>query len=103
MHCIVLSTFADKASAQKAAQKILDERLAACVSIIPGIESHYLWKGKMETSQEVQVVIKTSQECYDQLEKTLKEIHPYECPEIIQLKIEKGSESYLNWISENVR
>jgi periplasmic divalent cation tolerance protein len=81
---------------------LVSGRLAACVQILSGLESHYCWRGKKETSREVLLIIKTRSSSYKRLEKVLLKNHPYEVPEIICLPITKGSKSYLNWISREV-
>jgi periplasmic divalent cation tolerance protein len=98
-HCCVLSTVPDIKKARILAGLLVSRRLAACVQILPGLESHYRWRGKKEISKEVLLLIKTCSSNYKKLEKTLLENHPYEVPEILCLPITKGSRSYLNWIS----
>jgi periplasmic divalent cation tolerance protein len=81
---------------------LVSKGLAACVQILPGLESHYRWKGKKETSSEVLLICKTRSSLYKQLEKALLKNHPYEVPEIVCLPITKGSKTYLKWIDEEV-
>jgi len=81
---------------------LVSRRLAACVQILPGLESHYRWKGKKETSHEVFLLIKTKISVYKKLEKTLLQNHPYDVPEIICLPMIRGSKAYLDWINEAV-
>jgi periplasmic divalent cation tolerance protein len=97
---IVLSAFADAETARLAARTLVEERLAACASIVPQIESIYRWKGKIETSAEVLVIFKTTRECYPQFEQRLRVLHPYEVPEIIAFDSSRGSAAYLEWIVE---
>lgn len=99
-HQLVLCTCPDQTSAQAIAEQLIDQRLAACVNIVPGITSIYQWQGKRETAQEHLLLIKTSIEAYNALEQTLTDLHPYELPEIITVPIERGLNTYLNWISE---
>jgi periplasmic divalent cation tolerance protein len=99
-YCSVLTTTPNIQEARKIAGLLLFRRLAACIQIIPAIESHYRWKGKKETSKEVLLIIKTKASLYKQLEKTILRYHSYEVPEIICLPITKGSRTYLNWISQ---
>ena len=100
---VVLSTFPDAAVARTAAATLVGETLAACVNIVPGVESIYRWQGKMETSQEVLAVIKTTAARYPALEKRLKELHPYEVPEIVALPASAVAESYLAWVTANTQ
>ena len=98
-YCCVLSTAPDVKKARHLAGLLVSKRLAACVQILPALESHYRWRGKKEISQEVLLMIKTKTSIYKKLEKTLLEDHPYEVPEIICLPIARGSRSYLDWIA----
>ncbi|OGX13925.1 MAG: hypothetical protein A2351_03305 [Omnitrophica bacterium RIFOXYB12_FULL_50_7] len=101
-YCCILSTVPGIKRARILAGLLISRRLAACVQILPGLESHYRWRGKKETSKEVLLLIKTQVSNYKRLEKTLLENHPYEVPEIICLPITKGSKAYLDWISKEV-
>ena len=96
---LVLCTCPNQDSAQSIAEHLIDQSLAACVNILPGIKSIYSWQGKRESSQELLLVIKTTKNVYETLEKAIIRLHPYELPEVIAVNIENGSESYLNWIS----
>lgn len=100
---VVLSTFPDGAAAQAAALALVDEQLAACVNILPGIESVYRWQGKVETGGEVLALIKTTSERYPQMAKRLQELHPYDVPEIVALPAASVADSYLAWVTENTR
>jgi periplasmic divalent cation tolerance protein len=101
-YCCVLCTVPDIQKARKLAGLLISKHLAACVQILPGLESHYHWKGKKETSKEVLLIIKTKAAAYKRLEKTILANHPYEVPEIVCLPIQKGSRSYLDWIFKEV-
>ena len=98
-YCCVLSTVPSIKKARILAGLLISRRLAACVQILPGLESHYRWRGKKETSKEVLLIIKTKTSLFKKLEKTLTKNHPYEVPEIICLPITTGSKAYLDWIS----
>ena len=98
-YCCVLSTVSNIKKARKLAGLLISRRLAACVQMLPGLESHYRWQGKKETSKEVLLVIKTQISAYKRLEKTLLENHPYKVPEIVCLPIIRGSKTYLAWLS----
>ena len=99
-YCCVLSTVPNIKKARTLAGLLISKRLAACVQILPSLESHYRWRGKKEISKEILLLIKTKAPLYKKLEKTLLENHPYEVPEIVCLPIAKGSKSYLDWISK---
>ena len=101
--CCVLTTVPTVSKARQVAGLLVSRRLAACVQILPGIESHYRWRGKKEISKEILLLIKTKISAYKELEKILLKNHPYEVPEIICLPITKGSKTYLDWIAREVR
>lgn len=95
---IVLCTCPDQASAARIAETLIDEKLAACVNIVPGLTSVYRWRNKIETAQEHLLLIKTRQDRYASVESALLRIHPYELPEIIAVSVEQGLPKYLHWI-----
>ncbi len=97
---IVFSTFPDEASARKTATRLVEERVAACVSILPGLTSIYRWQEKLEQADETLIMIKTTQEAYSQLESSLKACHPYELPEIIAVGADTGLPGYLHWVAQ---
>ena len=98
---IVLVTTSNAEEAARIADVLVSERLAACVNIVPGIESIYRWEGKVTRDHESLMIIKTTAERYDELERRVKELHSYTTPEVIALKIERGSEQYLNWLRDS--
>lgn len=97
---VVLCTCPDNTSARQLAQTLLSEKLAACVNLIPQVTSLYYWQGKMEESQEVQLVIKTRRTMFGVLQERLLALHPYEVPEILALPILCGNPAYLQWVQE---
>jgi periplasmic divalent cation tolerance protein len=99
---VILCTCPDNKTAKRIAHKLVGDRLAACVNIIPGIESIYTWQNKIESSQEYLLLIKTNQDTYVKLEAIIKKEHPYECPEIIALPIQDGSQEYLQWLDKTI-
>ena len=101
-YCCVLSTVPSIKKARMLAGLLISRKLAACVQIFPGLESHYRWRGKKETSEEILLLIKTKVSVYKKLEKVLLKNHPYEVPEIICLPITQGSKSYLDWLAREV-
>jgi periplasmic divalent cation tolerance protein len=87
--------------AEKIAERLLNDRLAACVQMIPGVQSWYLWKGEKKSSSEIILQIKTKMDLYGKLTAILKEIHPYELPEIAVVPLVEGSTAYFKWIDES--
>ena len=96
---IVITNAPDRAIAQKIAQTLVEQRLAACVNILAECISVYRWQDKMETAIEVPLLIKTRTEIYAEVETAIKGLHPYELPEIVAVPIEQGSSDYLAWIN----
>jgi len=97
-YCLIYSSCPDEKTAQELANALVDRRLAACVSVLPGMTSVYVWQGQRESSREVLLMIKTMAARYDEVETLLRERHPYELPEVIAVPIECGLPDYLNWI-----
>ena len=89
-------------TAEAIGQALVTERLAACAQIVPGIRSIYRWKGKVELDTEAMLVIKTTPERYQALERRVKSMHPYEVPEVVVLPILGGSPQYLDWLAAQV-
>ena len=99
---VALVTAGSDEEAARIARALVEERLAACVNIIPGVRSIYRWQGKVEDDREVLMVIKTNAESLDKLEERVRALHSYEVPEIIALRIDRGSEPYLDWLAGSV-
>ena len=99
---LVLVTTSSKEEAAKIADALVAEQLAACVNIVDSIESVYRWEGKIVRDAEALMVIKTTDERYGDLERRVKELHSYNTPEVIAMKIERGSAEYLAWLGESV-
>jgi len=99
---IVLSTAGSHEEARKIAQALVERRLAACVNIVPGVESVYRWQGKVESAAEWLLVIKTMAGVFARLREALKELHSYDVPECVMLAVEDGDAAYLQWIGESV-
>lgn len=100
---LVLSTFPDLEKARQTGTLLIESQLAACVNLCPGIESIYRWQGKVETSAEVLAVFKTTSAAYTALELRLRELHPYEVPEIVALPADKVSGTYAAWVRDQVQ
>lgn len=100
-HILVITTCPGTISAKKIAQDLVTENLAACVNIIPGVQSFFSWVGKVDTANEHMLIIKTTSDNYEELESYIKKVHPYELPEIIAVSIESGLDAYLEWVSKN--
>lgn len=99
---LILCTFPDADQARRIGHSLIEARLAACVNLIPGVESIYRWQGAVETSAEVLAVFKTTAATFPALESRLRELHPYEVPEIIALRPDQVAETYARWVSESV-
>jgi periplasmic divalent cation tolerance protein len=100
---IVLTTAGSEEEARKIAHALVDRQLAACVNIVPQIESVYRWQGKVESAREWLLLIKTSSEKFSAVRDALCELHSYNLPECIAIAIEDGNPDYLQWIADSVR
>lgn len=96
--CIALCTCPDIEVAEQLAEQLVIRHLAACVNVLPGIRSIYRWQGQVERANEVQLVIKTRQNIWPQLEQFILHAHPYETPELIAVPITAGLPAYLEWL-----
>jgi periplasmic divalent cation tolerance protein len=100
---LVLSTAGSEEEARKIANALVEQKLAACVNIIPQIESIYRWQGKVESSREWLLLIKTSAEKFGAVRDAIRELHSYDLPECIALAIDDGSSTYLGWIEDSLQ
>ncbi|HVA55985.1 MAG TPA: divalent-cation tolerance protein CutA [Gammaproteobacteria bacterium] len=100
---VVLCTCPDPKSAETIATTLVEERLAACVNLVPGLTSIYSWQGSLRREPECLLLIKTTAARFEALCSRLRVIHPFEVPEIIGLPISHGDPAYLQWLSENTR
>ena len=98
---VVFCTIDTIERAKQLALELVKNRLAACVNIIPRGTSIYEWKGEIVEDKEFLLIIKTKATLYSKLETKIKELHPYEVPEIVSLDLEEGSKDYLDWIKDN--
>src|SRR5579864_1190351 len=99
---VVLSTCASEEEAEKLAREVVEQRLAACVNVIPRIQSFYRWQGNLESAGECLLIIKSSRDRFDLLRSALEKAHSYEVPEIIALPVVEGAANYLNWLQANL-
>lgn len=99
---IVFSTAASPEEASRIARELVERRLAACVSHLPGLLSVYRWQGAVEEAVEVLLLIKTSEERLAALEEALRKLHSYEVPEFLVLPVSSGSRAYLEWLFTSV-
>jgi periplasmic divalent cation tolerance protein len=96
---LVLTNVPDLVTAKLLARKLVESRLAACVNLMPGMLSIYRWQGQIDEATEVTLLIKTTQQHYDQLQQAILDIHPYDLPEIIATPIVAGHAPYLHWVA----
>lgn len=99
---IVLSTAGSEEEARKIAHHLVEQKLAACVNIVPQIQSVYRWQGSIESSREWLLLIKTSAGNFGAVHKAIRELHSYELPECISIPIDEGSAEYLRWIADSL-
>jgi periplasmic divalent cation tolerance protein len=100
---LVLVTAPDLKTARKLARAALEARLIACANLVPKIESHYWWQGKIESGTEVLLVLKTQKTRLAALEKLILARHPYDTPEFLVLPLNAGSRKYLDWLAASCR
>lgn len=100
---LVFTTAESEEEARKIARRLVEKRLAACVNIVPRILSIYRWQEKMEETEEWLLIVKTIDAAVSSVCDTIKQLHSYELPECVCIKIEGGSAAYLRWIEENAR
>ncbi|MDI1471753.1 divalent-cation tolerance protein CutA [Thermodesulfovibrio sp. 1176] len=99
-YMVVFITAPKEEEAVNIAKTLVEEKLAGCINIIRNVRSIYFWQGKIEDDSEVLMIVKTKEELFDRLKERVKSLHSYTVPEIIGIKIKKGSEDYLKWLSE---
>ena len=99
---LVLVTAPDLKTARALARAALTARLIACASLVPKVESHYWWQGKLETSREILLILKTQKSRLAALEELILAAHPYETPEFVALPLTHGSPAYLKWLADSI-
>lgn len=102
-YIVVFATAASRQEAQTIARALIDEQLAACVNISGGLHSFFRWKGAVDEAQESLLVIKSRRELFEKIAGRIRQLHSYDCPEIIALPVLAGQREYLDWIDESVR
>jgi periplasmic divalent cation tolerance protein len=100
---LTLVTCPTAAVGRRLGAALVRERLAACVNVVPGLTSIYRWKGKVETAREVLLLVKSTAARAKRLASRVKELHPYETPEVLTLRIASGDAAYLRWLGDSVR
>lgn len=102
-HVVVFVTVPTLRVARTLAAAVLDARAAACVKVLPGVESHYVWQGRRERGKEHQLLIKTTRRRLPDLERVIRAGHPYDTPEFVAAPLVAGAEKYLAWIDASTR
>lgn len=100
---VVLVTTPDVDSARAIAHALVNERLAACGSIVPGLTSIYRWQGAVEEAGETLLILKTSDDRLAAMSERVIDLHPYDVPEVLALRIDAGHQAYLDWLGDGVR
>ena len=100
---LCLSTAPDLATARTLADALVDERLAACVNLLPGLQSVYRWQGRKESGEEVLLLIKTTRTCLPAVQERIVALHPYELPEVLAVESAGGLPAYLDWVASETR
>jgi len=98
---VVLMTAPDRDEASRIAELLVNSRLAACVQILPEVQSVYRWKGEVERNTEILLLAKTTSDKFDELDRAVREIHSYDTPEIVALSVNAASAPYLKWLLES--
>ncbi|HXP08154.1 MAG TPA: divalent-cation tolerance protein CutA [Acidobacteriaceae bacterium] len=99
---IVLSTCGDRETAERIAHRLVEQRLAACVNILPGVQSVYRWQGRVESASELLMLIKTKASLIQEVQWTIASLHSYDVPEFLVLPIFGGSEAYMAWLETSL-
>jgi len=102
-YIIILCTINELEKAREISKILVEEKLAACVNILPNLTSIYSWEGQIVEDKEYLMLIKTEQKHFDKVKERIIKLHPYEVCEVISLKIDDGSKPYLDWITKSVK
>ncbi|KAB2926678.1 MAG: divalent-cation tolerance protein CutA [Dechloromonas sp.] len=95
---LIITNCPDEEVANAIALALVEEKLAACVNLLPRVQSVYRWQGAVESTSEIPLLIKSTAACYAAVENRIRQLHPYEIPEIVALPITHGLPAYLNWL-----
>lgn len=96
---LIITNCPDEEVANAIALALVEEKLAACVNLLPRVQSVYRWQGEVESASEIPLLIKSTAACYEAIENRIRALHPYEIPEIIAVPISRGLPNYLNWLA----
>ncbi len=99
--CFIYTTLEDEQRAQRMARELVEEKLAACVHREPPVTSTYRWEGQVEETREIRLLIKTAENRSDEVFRWLRRNHPYDCPEIVQVSVQKSDHAYEEWVRKN--
>ena len=102
-YIVVFVTVCNSQEAEKIADVLLNERKAACVNMVPSVKSKFWWEGKIDSTEESMLIIKTKMSLFNEVVGRIKEVHSYKVPEIIAVPIIAGNDDYLHWISDEVK
>lgn len=100
---LVYCSCPDTATADRLARALVEERLAACVSALPGMRSTYRWQGRIESADEVLLLVKTASDRLDALTARIRALHPYELPEVLAVEVRAGLPAYMEWVADETR
>ena len=100
---LVLVTCPDRTVARRLGRELVKRRLAACVTIVPGVESIFWWEGRIDRGREALLLIKTTAERFEPLRRAAIRLHPYDVPEVIALPLTAGHRPYLEWVASSTR
>jgi periplasmic divalent cation tolerance protein len=101
-YVLIVCTCPDAESARRIAGELVESRLAACVNLLPGVTSIYRWQDKMEEKNEHLLLIKSHQQLFHSIQDAINELHPYETPEVLSIKIDNGLPAYLSWLEDSL-
>jgi len=101
-YALIFCTCPDQESATRIARELVERQQAACVNILPGISSIFRWKGKLEERSESLLLIKSHQQMCHTIQESIHEMHPYDTPEVLSIKIDNGLPAYLSWLEDSL-
>lgn len=100
---LIMTNVPDEVVAHRIARYLVEQKLAACVNLLPGVRSVYRWQGAIEEASEVTMLIKSTQQRYAELEEAIRQTHPYEVPEIIAMPVTTGLQPYFDWLATETK